>query len=179
MKPQAIEQLLPDVFRRTLRPGDVLSTLIEVMAAMHLPSEAVIEEIERYFDPYRTPDRFVPFLASWVDLDRFLWFPDESESLNRRPLPLSIGRLRELIAMALELSQWRGTSFGLRRLLETATGVKGFEIDEWVVDDAGVPIPFHIAVHAPAQTASHRSLIERILEQEKPVYVTYELNFVS
>ena len=38
--------------------------------------------------------------------------------------------LRELIAAAAQLSQWRGTAQGLQRFLETATGIEGFELDE-------------------------------------------------
>jgi hypothetical protein len=32
-------------------------------------------------------------------------------------------------------------------------------------------------VRAPAEVAGHRLMLERIIEREKPAYVTYELHF--
>jgi hypothetical protein len=85
--------------------------------------------------------------------------------------------LRELIAAAAFLSQWRGTAKGLLRFLETATGVEGFEIEEHARDANGQPQPFHILVRAPAEAERYRGLVERIIEAEKPAYVTYELTY--
>jgi hypothetical protein len=36
---------------------------------------------------------------------------------------------------------------------------------------------FHIRITAPSELAGHRILIQRIVELEKPAYVTYELEF--
>lgn len=181
MRQGEIERLLPGVFRRTLRSGGPLSTLLEVMELLHRPSEEILEKVQTTFMPYRAPDRFVPYLARWVDLGRFFQGPtsnqpEANESLSR--LSIGPGNLRELIAAAAYLSQWRGTSRGLLLFLETATGVQGFEIDEQVPDAEGLPRPFHILVRAPGSTETHRALIERIVDQEKPAYVTYELEFV-
>ena len=85
--------------------------------------------------------------------------------------------MRELIAVAAYLSQWRGTLEGLCLFLETATGSLGFEVDEHVENAKGMPRPYHIHVKAPQSCARDRSLIERIIEQEKPAYVTYDLEF--
>ena len=101
MKHNEIEHLLPVVFRRTLRSQNPLSGLLDVMEALHQPSEDVLAQVDTTFSPFRTPDRFVPFLASWVDLDRFFaehpaGAPGSSWSL--RPISTGLGRLRELIA---------------------------------------------------------------------------------
>jgi hypothetical protein len=40
-----------------------------------------------------------------------------------------------------------------------------------------MPRPFFIVVRAPAEARRHQALIERIVEQEKPAYVTYQLIF--
>jgi hypothetical protein len=37
------------------------------------------------------------------------------------------------------------------------------------------PRPFHIAVHIPPESEPYRALITRIVEAEKPAYVTYTL----
>jgi len=178
MKQNEIENLLPAVFQRTIRPGNPLSALLTAMETLHAPSEKVLENLDAFFDPYRTPDRFVPYLARWVDLERFLAdYPEEfTETLPS--LPSGLGRLRELIATTAFLSKWRGTARGLLRFLETATGARGFEILEHVPGVDGRPRPFHLLVRAPKETELYRDLIERIIEMEKPAYVTFQLDFV-
>lgn len=181
MQRTEIERLLPEVFRRTLAPGSPLGALLDATEALHAPSEAVLAEIERYLSPYRAPDHFVPVLARWVDLDRFLTSAPPAAAdpgmQGQRALATGLGRLRELIAAAAYLSRWRGTARGLTLFLATATGLHGFEVDEQVVGPDGLPRPFHIRVSAPAGAAPYRTLIERIIEQEKPAYVTSELQF--
>ncbi len=180
MKRSEIEQLLPRVYQSALSEQGPLVALLAVMEELHAPAEALLAGIENTFSPYRTPESFVPYLSQWVDLDRFFRVGGrESAGPDATVDALSTGngRLRELMAAAAYLSQWRGTQQGLRRFLETATGVSGFELDEQVRDSEGMPRPYHIRVSAPQACARHRALIERIVEQEKPAYVTYELVF--
>lgn len=170
---------MPRLFQRGLHPGGPLNALLEVMEMMHEPAEAVIARLETYFNAYSTPDNFVPYLASWLDLDRFYPFYSAQPSELQRsvdPITSGTGQLRELIAAAAYLSQWRGTAKGLKLFLETATGINGFELTE-NVDKNGNPRPFHIRVLAPAEAFRHIALIERIVEQEKPAYVSFELKF--
>jgi hypothetical protein len=181
MRRAEIERLLPSVFRQTIYSGSPLLAILEVMSALHAPSEEVLEQLEIFFNPFRTADRFVPFLAGWVDLERLF---DESvgpstSSAASTAAPLSTGldRLRALTVMAAYLSQWRGTQKGLVLFLEIATGVSGFTVDERVPGPDHRPIPFHIRVIAPDSVRPHRALIERIIESEKPAYVTWELSF--
>jgi phage tail-like protein len=165
MRSPEIERLLPGVFQRTVQPESPLAALLEVMEALHAPSEEVLSHLEAHFDPRRAPDRFVPFLARWVGMDL--------------PVTTGLGRLRELVAAAVEISRWRGTARGLLLFLTTATGRTDFEVDEQVLGPDGRPRPFHVRVRAPAEVSAHRLLLERIIEREKPAYVTYELYFVQ
>jgi phage tail-like protein len=165
MKSAEILRLLPGIFQRTARSGSPLAALLSVMEALHAPSEEVLENLDALFDPRRAPDRFVPFLARWVDLDL--------------PVTTGLGRLRELTAAGVELSRWRGTARGLLLFLSTATGRQDFEVDERVPGPNGLPLPFHVRVRAPAELAPHRPMLERIIEMEKPAYVTYELHFAQ
>jgi phage tail-like protein len=165
MKSAEILRLLPGVFQRTARPSCPLAALLGVMEALHAPSEEVLRNLDALFDPRRAPDRFVPFLASWVDLDL--------------PVTTGLGRLRELTAAGVELSRWRGTARGLLLFLSTATGRQDFELDERVLGSNGLPRPFHIRVSAPGELTLHRPMLERIIELEKPAYVTYELHFTQ
>lgn len=176
MKRSEIEQLLPVVFQRTLRPGNALTAILDVMEAQHAPSEEILQSLDTFFHPHRTPDHFVPYLASWVDLERM--FSDSPRETDAAVPPFSagIGRLRELVAAAAFLSKWRGTARGLQCFLETATGMTGFEIEEHVPGPDGRSKPFHIAVRAPAEARAFRDLIERIISMEKPACVTHELH---
>lgn len=180
MKRKEIELLLPEIFRRTLRPGNPLPALLEVMEALHAPSETILDRFDATMDPRRTSGAFVPFLAGWVDLDWLLdKYADREQSSSQRHPPMSVdlGRLRELIAASAYLFRWRGTAKGLISFLEIMTGLGGFEIDERVIGADGEPWPFHLRLSAPETAIMHRHLIERVVEHEKPAYVTWELEF--
>jgi phage tail-like protein len=178
MKQNEIAALLPEIFQRTILPGTLLDALLAVMEDLHLPSEAVLDDLDSYFDPYRAPEPFIRFLAAWVDLTPLLREAHEIFEPDAPPLSSGSGRLRELVSLAAPLSQWRGTRSGLQRFLETATGVTGFEIDEQPVDElTGEIRPFHIHIRAPQATQRFQPLLEKIIEMEKPAYVTYSLEF--
>ena len=174
-----IANLLPGVYQRTLGRDGPLDALLAVMEDLHAPAEAALDRLDAAFDPRRTEDRFVPFLARWVDMDRLFNQPggEQNTPAGARLLSGGLGRLRELTAAAAFLSQWRGTAVGLRRFLETATGERGFIIDEAVPGETGRPTPFHIRITAPAAAARQRALIQWIIDSEKPAYVTCELCF--
>jgi phage tail-like protein len=174
MKAERIKHLLPAVVQEGTDPGTPMATLLDLMQALHQPSDEVIESIGSYFNTLETPDAFVPFLARWVDIDRF--FPEGySGQHSDSPLGTGMGRLRELICSAAYLSQWRGTRIGLTRFLETATGVAGFRIEERTETEETQGRSFHLSITAPADARPHLALIERIIDQEKPAYVTYDL----
>ena len=100
--------------------------------------------------------------------------------VGRKPSAIApstgLGRLRELTASAATLSRWRGTRKGLLLFLAVATGSTEFDINEQVIEDGRVK-PFHLHVTAPRHLEGHGDLIRRIIELEKPAYVTYELEF--
>lgn len=183
MKQSEILQLLPEIFQRTAAPENPLTVLLGVMEQLHAPAEGVLDGLDRFFDPRRTPDKFVAFLATWVDLALLLRDMPASDNLTANAAPwdalsTGTGRLRELVAAAAYLSQWRGTRQGLLRFLETATGLTGFEINEAVVEKGQV-VPYHLLITAPARAQPYRSLLDRIITLEKPAYVTYELAFAA
>ncbi len=173
------ERLLPRVFQRTLRPGSPLTAIVELMSALQHPIEEALARQSIHFDARRASAKFVPFLSRWVDLDYLLAATSQSFSSRRYQPTLSTGhgRLRELIATTAQLSRWRGTSHGLVSFLITATGDPGFEIEENPIDEEGRPRAFHLTIRAPEGSRRYRTLLERIIEHEKPAYVSYELRF--
>jgi phage tail-like protein len=166
-RPQ-IDRLLPGMYQRVAEPGTMLAAALDVMAELHERDEEILTGIDAYFDPYRAPDGHLAFLARWVDLDRLL--PPDAATDQPVPFPSGYGCLRNLIAGAADLAQWRGTSAGLRWFLQLATGVAGFTIDEAVPGRV-----FHIRVHVPEAAAPYLELVERIVAMEKPAFVTAEM----
>lgn len=172
-----IEALLPTVFQDAVHPGSPLDALLEVATRLPEPIEELLASVDSLFDPRRAPDEMIAFLASWVDLDRFL-VRRRSEQ-HSSELATGQGHLRELCAAAAELSRTRGTRQGLIRFLETATGRSGFHIEE-NRDRDGALRPFHLLLTAPLGTEAYAELIHAIVAFEKPAYVTYhpdELSF--
>ena len=171
-------RLLPGVFQRGAPSGSPLFALLLVMEQMYIPGERLLDALDDTFNAYRTPDSFVPYLASWVDLDRLLVeHPGDYQTGTLPPFPTGLGRLRDLIARSAELSRWRGTARGLTHFLETATGVEGVRIEETPAGPENQPLPFHMIIHVPAAAEQYRGLVERIVRMEKPAYMTYQILF--
>jgi phage tail-like protein len=176
MRTQEIQNLLPQVIQRGIKAESLLAYLIQIMADYQGKSESNFNDFASLLDPFRTPDAFVPVLASWLDLEK-LWIahPERIQDIQYIPaFPTGIGQLRRLLALAMQLSQLRGTKAGLLGFLETATGITGFRIDE-NVNVKGESRPFHILVYIPAEAKQWRSFIERIIEHEKPLHLSFEI----
>lgn len=177
MKSEAIARLLPEVFQRTYRPVTPLAALLDVMEDMQDPVERTLDDLDATFDPRRTTDAFVPFLAQWVDLDPILAAQGAPSAPPIPTLPSGHGRLRELVAAAAELARLRGTALGLQTFLEKATGYAGFVIEEGAGGSNGASHPFHFTVRAPAESQQFEPLIRTVITMEKPAHATCELTF--
>lgn len=166
MDAAVILRLLPEVVRESAGDDGVLDAVLDVMQDLHAPPEAVLADLDEWFRPLTTPDRAVGALASWVDLD---WMLTGEERAGRADFRPGLEALRALIDDVRTLSSWRGTSRGLRRFLEVATGVGGFDVR------ASIDRPFHVEVAVPQAASDHLGLIERIVAEESPVCTTHEI----
>jgi hypothetical protein len=156
----------------------VLGAVLDVMEQMHAPDEERLETVDDLFAPYRTPERFVAFLAGWLALDPFV--PPGSAGgpaggLANGPSAVSVpvGRLRDLVATGAELAQWRGTGTGLIAMIETALGVSGVQVQE------PPGRAFHIVVRVPPAAAGQLDLVRRITDACKPAATTYEVSVMD
>lgn len=179
MNRDTIERMLPEVFQRTAVDGSPTAALLDAMCDLLTPIEQTLENVDEVFSPHRAPERFIPMLARWVDLGPLL--DDEGpaphpDASTPGSTPSSHLQLRDLVVRAARLARMRGTRAGLLSFLETATGHRGFAIDEQVRDDAGVPLPFHIRIGVPTAARDQLPLIRRIVALEKPAYVTCTLD---
>lgn len=178
---EQIGDLLPGILRRTRSPArdDLLSALLAAMAELQWGREKVLDELDAFYDPERAPLDSLLFLAYWVDLEPLIapgqppglaWIErDDLEAFVLKSFPTGLDRLRALVASSVPLVQQRGTPHGLQRFLETATGLNGFEVLESRAQ------PFHIRVVYPPKAQPNLAFIERLIEYQKPAYLTYEL----
>lgn len=166
------KKLLPEVFQQSCTEGTPLLALLEAMSTLLNPAHDVLDNLERYFNPYSCPDEWVPYLAAWVDMEFLL----EQTLLGRRVVATTLatgtGRMRELVAHAASLSRSRGTSAGLLAFLKLATGADDFTLIE--NPDGRL---FHVDLVAPARLQPFTKLINAIVEREKPAYVTCDTTF--
>jgi phage tail-like protein len=176
MQRAAIERLLPGVFQRAVSPGSPLSAVLDAMQALHEPDELILSRVSEVFNARRTDERYLTMLAHWLNLSRI--FPPRQTGEEPQRLPVPPGCMRELIANAARLSQQRGTTKGLQDFLEIATGLSPFRVEERVRAEDGAIVPYHVRLLAPQAARSFQELIGRIVEQEKPAYVTWELAWV-
>ena len=167
-----ITQLLPAVIRKDAGPNQLLTHMINILSHQSKDIEHGRTTLARHFDPYGCPDHFVPLLVRMLDLDRIFSGTQaihENELLHKSSCPL--GRIRNVIARAMRCSQWRGTSKGLLLFLQTACDSHDFSIEE------DTSKAFHIIIHASEKIFQHKELIQKIIDNEKPAYVTSELLF--
>ena len=79
------------------------------MESIWEPLEQRQDHIDAYFDPATSPASFLPWLASWIDPTLNTRWPEK--------------RLRALLAEAMNLYRWRGTRYGVARMIELCTGL--------------------------------------------------------
>ena len=167
MDAERLRLLLPEVYQRAAGPGTPLSATLDVMAALHDPVEQVVADFPAIVDPWRTPDRFVPYLARWVGLEG--WLDDDGE------FDTGVGRLRVAVAAAADLQRHRGTVAGLRQALILALGDPEVRVQEHVPGPDGRATPFQLRVVVPERAAPHVALIERIVAEEKAAHAVVQI----
>ncbi len=180
MDSNTIAELLPDVIRRQQLPGSTLDACLQVMSSQHAPSENILSSLPTTINPRQCPRRFLPLLVQWLDLDR-IFYGDQTVGTNEQShrTSLPIGRLRELLAVTIQLSQRRGTAAGLKAMLTAATGIADIAIQEVVYDQSGNELPYHVTVTIPESGLPHRLLLERMVAEEKPAHVTADIVFIN
>lgn len=177
MDRRRIARFLPETYQAAIRPDNPLGALLAAMESLHAPAEAALDDLDRYVDAHRAPDAFVFMLADWMDLGRYVEWSGGRPGAGRPRFAAGIPRLRLLVAEAAELSRGRGTRAALERFLEVAVGVPGFTVEENPPDAAGAPRLFHIRVRAPSAARRLEDLVRRIVDEERPAYATYEVEF--
>lgn len=146
---------LPDIYQE----NNFLSRFLLIFETLWEPLEHRQDHIDMYFDPHTAPRSFLPWLASWLDLPLDPHWPES--------------RSRDLLAEAMDIYRWRGTKYGLSRLIEVSTG-SNVEISE----DPDRPFIFDIRVSVTTDTDVSDNLIQDLIQAHKPAHTGYVLEVV-
>ena len=155
--------------------SDFMGRFLMIFESVLEPIQNVVDNVSYHFDPALTPQDFLPWLASWVDV-----VLDESWPIERR---------RALVASAVELYQWRGTRRGMREYLRVYTGVEpkiteefgGFPLNENsrlglnTTLGSGQHNVFTVTLELDDPDSLNVQHIKTIIEAEKPAHAAYRL----
>jgi phage tail-like protein len=140
--------------------SDFLGRFLLIFETIWEPLEHRQRHINMYFDPRTAPADFLPWLASWLDFRINPHWPEI--------------RLRRLLAEAMELYRWRGTRYGLARMIEIHCGVF-----PRIVEDASQPFIFRVQLAPPAGVTIDRAMVEDVIRTHKPAHAGYILEITS
>ncbi len=161
--PVPIGSMLPDVFQRY---DENILTFASALDEVIAPVWLVLDCYDAYIDPMLAPLDFLGLLSSWVGFPIDRNWSDE--------------QTRRLIATAVELYRWRGTSRGLSELVRAYTGVEPEVIDSggstWSLEP-GAAAPgsaepsVRVIVSLPADVPSDLERLTRLIAANVPAHV--------
>lgn len=140
------------------------------------PLENTINNLFMYFDPMLTPEVFIPWMESWLNI-----IPDPTWTTKKR---------RELAKSAAILYRLRGTKRGLSEYLRIYTG-KAPEISEYIkgmslgkdtklgintkLGSAGTGNHFTVTIDIDNNSEINIDTVKSIIESQKPAHTIYTL----
>ncbi|MEP6870638.1 MAG: phage tail protein, partial [Anaerolineaceae bacterium] len=145
-----------------------LSRFLLIFESILGPLDRTVENMHHYFDPFVTPPEAVDWLGTWVGLALDERWPED--------------RRRELISEAANLYQWRGTRHGLSEFLRLYTGVEPEIIEPTLREVANArsrAFRFTVRITLPTGSRVSRSLIETIIDAEKPAFAACTLELIE
>lgn len=173
VEPSQYLKYLPSIFHEERLPdnssdqrSNFLNRFLKIFETIWEPLEQRQDHISMYFDPYTCPASFLPWLASWFDLPVDARLPES--------------RLRLLVAEAVELQAWRGTHYGLTRLIEIYTGISpeiSSSTTQPFVFQVSLPLGVddEVAVEVFGGREELIGFVKDLIRTYKPAYAGYTL----
>jgi phage tail-like protein len=172
---------LPAVYQADETSRALLDRLLSLFDTIFGEIESAIEDFPLLLDVAGVPSDFLPWLASWFDLD-----------LERS---WSDGQRRAFLQNLMKLYRWRGTVAGLRLLLRLHTGlsdpmpgiVEHFRgigtvpLERWLGPAPDADQAHHFTILLPSyqiDTAEKRATIARLVDAAIPAHTHYTLRTV-
>ncbi len=145
-------QYLPIIYQ----DNEFLGQYLKIFEAIWEPLERRQDHIAMYFDPRTCPSAMLSWFASWFGLTLDPHWREEHQ--------------RALLFDTIELYRWRGTRYGLARMVEVCTGLK-----PEITDVPGEPFVFKISVTLPEGGSTTLSYLEELIQVHKPAHTAYLL----
>ncbi len=147
-------QYLPGIYHT-----DFMKRFLAIFESVLAPIEWNVDNFDLYLNPETTPADFLPWLANWFSIS---FDPSWSEEQQR-----------ELLLEAHEIYARRGTRWALARVLEIFT-----KVEPDIADLNAKADPFTFTVKVPLKESEvDRTLIEQIIDANKPAHTNYTLSF--
>jgi phage tail-like protein len=142
---------LPVIFHE----NDFLTRFLQIFEAIWEPLEQRQDHIAMFFSPRTCPASWLPWYASWFDLKLESHLPE--------------ARVRALLAETIDIYRWRGTAYGLTRVIEVTLGLHA-EITERPSE----PNVFRVAVRLPRNAGPDViAVLHGLLNAHKPAHTGY------
>ena len=154
--PTATASTYLDYLPAMFADNDFLGRFLLIFESVWEPIENRQDHMEMYLDPATCPASFLTWLAGWFDMDLGAHWPEN--------------RVRDLLGQAMDLYQWRGTRYGMTRLIELWTGVTP-DIEESPTE----PFVFHVRMRPESGSQVDRQLVEELLRTHKPAHAGFVL----
>jgi phage tail-like protein len=143
---------LPAVFAE----NDFLGRYLLIFESIWETLEQRQDHVDMYFDPRTCPEAMLPWIAGWFDLKTGFHWPE--------------ARKRHLVEQVSELYAYRGTAYGLAKIIEIWTGAT-----PQITEDPNQPFVFRVRLTLPAGVEVDRELVEDLLNEHKPAASGYVL----
>ncbi|MGH3871854.1 MAG: phage tail protein I [Pseudonocardiaceae bacterium] len=162
-------ELLPGVYLEDSLAQRFTEGLDTVLAPVFL----TLDCLDAYLDPWLTPGDFLPWLASWVDIELDETWPDE--------------RKRAMVAAAARLHSTSGTHRGLVDYLQLLTGGEVELIESggtrWSAEPGATPpgatTPgLQVTVRVNDPHSIDRARLDRAVRDARPAHLPYQIQIL-
>jgi phage tail-like protein len=143
---------LPAIYQES----DFLGRFLLIVEALWEPLEQRQSYMPLCFDPHTCPVAMLPWLASWLDMPIDRLWPES--------------RQRTILAEAIDLLRWRGTRFGLSRMIALSTG-----LTPEILDEPGQSFVMRVRLTVPPSHQVDQQVLDLLIQNHKPAHVGYIL----
>ncbi len=145
-------QDLPVIFQES----DFMNRFMKIFETVWEPLEWRTDAIEFYFDPRTAPAELLEWLGGWLSIQVYSRMPER--------------RKRELVAEAMTLYHWRGTKYGLERMIEICTG-----LTPEMTEDPKEAFVFWVKLNQKPEALT-LDLLRDLIETHKPAHTLFKFD---
>ena len=147
---------LPAIFH----DDDFLSRFLQMFEVVWEPLEQRQDHVDVYFSAMTCPADWLPWMASWFGIALEDHWPE--------------ARKRALLDRAIDIYRWRGTAYGLERVIEACVGAR-----PEIATTPENPFVFRVTIQAPSGADGHLEQdVHDLISAHKPAHTGYTLEIL-